>query len=178
MPEEITAYNLVIFLIFSSHSCLLILTIMEILFFWLYNSKFHPFRMILLSEGISIIFIFQNKAKGLNCNHFNFLDTLEMMPMDTSINIKKVSDSNVKLACKTKLHRKLDNLVSGAIMTSDNPEHSNLTASESCLNQLQGLFKNKLFVNAVCMGLIIVFASTCVMITILFGIGFENKCKY
>ena len=110
--------------------------------------------------------------------YLNFLDLQEMMPIDTFIKIKKVSDSNVRYVSKTKLQRKLDNLVSGAIMTSDTPQHLNPTASESCFNRLCGLIKNKLFVNAVCVGLVTVFASICFMITILFGIGVEHKCKH
>ena len=52
LPEETSAYNLIIWLICSSHSCLLLLTIIEMICFFLYNSKYHPFKMILQIEGI------------------------------------------------------------------------------------------------------------------------------
>ena len=52
LPEETKAYNLIIWLICSSHSCLLLLTIIEMICFFLYNSKYHPFKMILQIEGI------------------------------------------------------------------------------------------------------------------------------
>ena len=51
LPEEIDVYNLVLCLIFSSHVILLLLTMMELYFFYLYNSKFHPFCRILIKEG-------------------------------------------------------------------------------------------------------------------------------
>ena len=52
LPEEISAYNLFLSLIFSSHVCLLFLTTLELIFFYLYNSKLHPFHRILMKEGI------------------------------------------------------------------------------------------------------------------------------
>ena len=55
LPEETDAYNLIICLICASHSCLLLLTIFEMIFFYLYNSKFHPFKMILQPEGILLL---------------------------------------------------------------------------------------------------------------------------
>ena len=51
LPEEIAAYNLVTILIYSSVSCLILLTGLELGFFCLYNSKFHPFGSILILEG-------------------------------------------------------------------------------------------------------------------------------
>ena len=115
LPEETNAYNLIIWLIYSSHSCLLLLTIIEKICFFLYNSKCHPFKMILQIEGIKMLY--QN-IFVFNCNHF-LVDGKGMVHPSAKTKIAKTSNCRYYHSYQIKLLRKLDNLVSGSIMSSD-----------------------------------------------------------
>ena len=114
LPEETNAYNLIIWLICSSHSCLLLPTIIEMICFFLYNSKYHPFKMILQIEGISMMYL------GIFVFYQPFLlDGKEIVHPSTKTKIADTSDCRYHRPYKIKLLRKLDNLVSGSIMSSD-----------------------------------------------------------
>ena len=116
LPEEKNAYNLIIGLIYSSHSCLLLLTIIEMICFFLYNSKYHPFKMILQIEGISMIYL---GIFVFYCNLFCLLDGKEKVHPSAKTKIAQTSNCRYYRTYKIKLLRKLDNLVSGSIMSSD-----------------------------------------------------------
>ena len=61
-PEEIEAYEQIQWMIGLSYSLLLLLTLVQIATYYLYNGRFHPFAMIVMPEQgkVSIYDSFQN----------------------------------------------------------------------------------------------------------------------
>ena len=77
MPEEIKAYKRILVLIYLSVISLLLLTVMEIGFFFLYNAKLHPFAAILESEGELLLI-----NNSFRFHEIFLLDITEMKQVD------------------------------------------------------------------------------------------------
>ena len=106
LPEEIEAQYKVVLLIYVSYLSLILLSLVDVICFNMYNSRYHPFKYILISEDTEEIEMNQLQ-KGLSTSQI----------FDNVIKSKDSIWSKINL-----FPRQLQNIVNGCLHLSDKPK--------------------------------------------------------